>query len=62
MYEEGKMSHVGVFPKLEEEMTTYTGAIGEISPNLLDAQVHGFTHLFPIGSNMDEYYSDIDIS
>lgn len=48
LYEDGRISHVGVFPDAEEEMTTYTGDVSDKSPNRLDAIVHGFTHLFPI--------------
>ena len=48
LYEDGMFSHVGIFPKLEYEMTTYTGDPGEESPNSLDAMVHGATYLFPV--------------
>lgn len=48
LYEDGKMSHVGIFADAEEEMTTYTGDKSEKSPNRLDAIVHGFTCLFPV--------------
>lgn len=51
LYEDGKMSHIGVYPELEEEMTTYTGAPGDKSPNRLDSLVHGFTYLFPVFNN-----------
>lgn len=49
LYDEGRISHVGVFPDLETEMTTYTGAVGEKSPNRLDAMVYAVSELFPIG-------------
>ena len=45
LYENDKISHVGTYPDLEEEMTTFTGDPGDISPNRLDALVWGFTHL-----------------
>jgi len=45
LYEDGKISHLGVYPDLEEEMTTYTGDVGDKSPNRLDALVWGFTEL-----------------
>jgi predicted phage terminase large subunit-like protein len=51
LYEDGIFSHVGTFSKLEYEMTTYTGEVGEVSPNSLDAMVHGATYLFPIRTN-----------
>lgn len=46
MYEQGKISHVGTFDKLEDEMATYTGSPGEKSPNRMDALVWAFTELF----------------
>lgn len=36
---------VGRQEEVEDQMTTYTGAPGEVSPNELDAVVHGLTHL-----------------
>jgi phage terminase large subunit-like protein len=56
LYEDGKMSHVGNYPELEEEMTTYSGAPGDKSPNRLDALVHGFTELFPVKDNFDAFW------
>lgn len=43
-YENGTFSHVGAFPELEDEMTTYVP--GEPSPNRMDALVWAFTELF----------------
>ncbi len=43
LYEEGKVHHVGRFPELEREMTTFTGD-GD-SPNRLDALVWALTEL-----------------
>lgn len=40
-----RVRHVGAFPLLENEMTTYVP--GEQSPNRLDALVWALTHLFP---------------
>ncbi len=45
LYEQARIHHIGHFPDLESEMTTYTGAPGELSPNRLDAMVWGFTEL-----------------
>ena len=56
LYEEDRISHIGGFPDAENEMTTFTGAEGEKSPNRLDAIVHGFTYLFPIGKSSDTEY------
>jgi len=39
LYEEGKVHHVGHFPELELEMTSYTGGKNEKSPNRLDGLV-----------------------
>jgi len=59
LYENGRISHVGAFPDLEDEMTSYTGVVGDESPNRLDALVHGFTALFPIGRSIEsEYFRD----
>jgi predicted phage terminase large subunit-like protein len=45
LYEQGRISHVGSFPELEDELCTYTGRPGEASPNRLDAAVWCFTEL-----------------
>ena len=42
--EQGKIHHVGVFPKLEEQLTRWT--VDEKSPDRLDAYVWAFTDLF----------------
>lgn len=44
LYEQGRIHHVGAFPELEDEMTTYT--VDEAwSPNRLDALVWAITEL-----------------
>jgi len=48
LYERGKVHHVGAFPKLEEEMTTWDASAGMPSPNRLDALVYS------IGALTDE--------
>lgn len=45
LYEQGKVSHLQRFPELEEQMTSYTGAQGEESPDRLDALVWALTEL-----------------
>ena len=40
LYETGRVHHVGQFPELEQEMTTYTGDPKQKSPNRLDALVY----------------------
>lgn len=46
---DGKVSHVGHFPELEEELCAFTstGYVGEHSPNRADAYVWALTELFP---------------
>ena len=44
LYEQGHVRHVGAFPKLEDQMTNYTGA-GGASPDRLDALVWALTEL-----------------
>ena len=44
LYEAGRIHHVGYFPKLEQELTSWKQ--GDDSPNRLDAIVWGFTELF----------------
>lgn len=43
LYEQGKVHHVGRFPLLEEQMTSWTP--GDKSPDRLDALVHALTDL-----------------
>lgn len=42
LYEQGRVSHVDVFPELEEQLTTWTPESGK-SPDRLDALVWGLT-------------------
>lgn len=46
LYAQGKVSHVGFFPELEDQMTCYTGAPGDASPDRMDALVWALTALF----------------
>ena len=55
LYEQGHNSHVGNFPKLEEEMTTWTNE-SDWSPNRMDALVWVFTELM-IEEDIDYDYS-----
>ena len=47
LYEQGRISHIGAFPELEDEMTLMTGGgfVGSGSPNRVDALVWAFTEL-----------------
>ena len=56
LYEQDRISHVGQFADLEDEMTLYTGKPGEPSPNRLDALVWAFTELFIQESRRYDYY------
>lgn len=49
LYSFGKISHVGTFPQLEDQMCRMTaeGYEGDGSPDRVDALVWGFTELFP---------------
>lgn len=44
LYEQNRIHHVGTFPELESEQTSWVP--GEDSPNHMDAAVWGFTDLF----------------
>lgn len=56
LYEQGKVRHVGVFSRLEEQMRwfTTTGYKGEGSPDRVDALVWGITELFPRMTKKDK--------
>ncbi len=49
LYHLGRVSHIGTFEKLEDQMCkmTASGYEGKGSPDRVDALVWGFTHLFP---------------
>jgi hypothetical protein len=47
LYELARAHHVGIFPELEYEMTTWEGKKGEKSPNRIDALVWAAAELFP---------------
>jgi phage terminase large subunit-like protein len=49
LYEQKKVSHWGVFPKLEDEQCCFTGAETEESPDHLDALVWALTDLMLSG-------------
>ena len=49
LYEQGKVSHLGTFPQLEDQMVVFTpfGIVGGTTGDRVDALVHGLTNLFP---------------
>jgi hypothetical protein len=53
LYEQGKVHHVGTFPKLEDELCSWL--TGMVSPNRLDALVWTITELMIGGVNADEW-------
>lgn len=57
LYEQGKVSHVGTFPDLEDQMCNFTAAgyVGEGSPDRADALVWALTELM-LGGNYTPNY------
>lgn len=49
LYEQGRVSHVGSFPELEDQLCDYVPGEGRRSPDRLDALVWAITHLMPCG-------------
>jgi phage terminase large subunit-like protein len=49
LYDQGKVSHVGVFPALEDQMISFTtnGFKGDGSPDRAEALIWALTELFP---------------
>lgn len=49
LYEQGKVRHVGLFPRLEDELCAFstTGYTGPRSPNRADAHIWALAELFP---------------
>lgn len=49
LYEQGRISHVGTFAELEDEMVNFgpNGMVGGVSPDRTDALVWALTELFP---------------
>lgn len=52
LYEQGRVHHVGVFPDLETELTTWAPYEDHDSPNRLDALVHACTALVGRGGTV----------
>jgi phage terminase large subunit-like protein len=50
LYEQGRISHVGTFARLEDEMVNFgpNGMVGDASPDRVDALVWALSELFPI--------------
>ena len=59
LYEQGKVSHVGVFTELETQMIEWIPDSG-YSPDRLDALVHGLAELgFAFGSSVDRFLAEM---
>ena len=60
LYEQGRISHHGIFPELETQMTTWVAGESDFSPDRLDALVHGLTSL-NIGAegSADRFFASI---
>jgi len=52
LYEQGKISHVGAYPELEDQMCQYTPDGYDGSPDRLDALVWAFTELMVTGAEV----------
>jgi phage terminase large subunit-like protein len=50
LYEQGRVSHIGTFAALEDEMVNFAtnGMVGDRSPDRVDALVWALTELFPL--------------
>ena len=60
LYEQGRVSHVGTFEKLEEQMTSWVQGESDYSPDRIDALVHGLQELGIGGaSSSDRYFASI---
>ncbi len=56
LYEQGKVSHVGYFPQLEDQWTTWVpDQRGQRSPDRVDALVHGLTELGLVGASTNNF-------
>ena len=59
LYEQGRVHHVGTFPLLEDQMTGWLPDSG-VSPDRLDALVHGIVELdLARGSSADRWFAEI---
>ncbi len=54
LYEQGRVSHIGHHPELEEQLVSFTGASGERSPDRLDAATWAITDLMGYGLRREQ--------
>lgn len=55
LYEQGKVYHVGQFPRLESQMVTFNPDAGGDSPDRVDALVYGVTELI-LGKSRQNFF------
>src|SRR5205823_6285639 len=60
LFEQGKVSLVGYHEQLENELVTYTGGPGEVSPDVLDAMVWAIWALMIDGAQARTRWSFIE--
>lgn len=60
LYEQGRISHVGTFPELEDQMVLFTplGIAGDTTGDRVDAMVWAFSQLFPSIINVVDTNAD----
>ena len=59
LYEQGRVHHVGVHSKLEDQMCTWQPSMGEKSPDRMDALVWGLTEIMPLGQAVQRNLSHL---
>jgi phage terminase large subunit-like protein len=59
LYEQSRVKHVGSFPQLEDQMTTWEPGVSTFSPNRVDALVWALTELM-LGGAPARYSSTWD--
>ena len=58
LYEQQRVHHVGSFPEMEDQMTSYVPGLSKKSPDRMDALVWGVTHLMITGEDVVESIPD----
>lgn len=58
LYEQGKVHHIGAFPKLEDQLCSWEPLSGQPSPDRLDALVWALTDLMLGGGSTVTYHFD----
>jgi len=59
LYEQGRVHHVGSYPKLEDQMCEWDPTLGELSPDRMDSLVWGITELADLtGTGIQSWMRD----